>query len=230
MALILDFGKYKGFSVEEVALGRSPPGEENHKSEGYFYFFQLLSGKEEYFQRFRTPGNVERWAEIHRRLNTFKSIRGCGNCGDVASVVSIAGDNAGYSMHPDHVSCDRQECKEEVLRPYRSKLCSKVKKPRIIYPKKKDDPTDYLIGNHLSRAAKNPGKGIRFNLDKHFYPIGFDTILMFGWSKGGTKHDEFQVYKLMMYLAGWPKGHVLNRETATEFIEGLELRSDAKEK
>jgi hypothetical protein len=230
MALILDFGKYKNMSLEEIALGRRPLGEENPKSEGYFYFFQLIGGKEKYFQKFRTPENIERWTEIHKRLNHFKPIKNCGNCNDVASVVSIAGDNAGYSMHPDYVSCDRVECKEEIIRGYRSKL--HVKKPGrkggIINfnDKKKDDPEKYRLSQHFSGAAENPE--INFNLDKYFYPIGFDTILLFGWNNGRTKHDEYQAYKLMMYLAGWPKGEVLNRKTATEFINALELRPNAK--
>ncbi|MBD3247220.1 hypothetical protein GF378_01215 [Candidatus Pacearchaeota archaeon] len=226
MPLILDFGKYKGMSLEEVALGRHPPKEENPKSEGYFYFFQLIQGDPKYFSRFRIPENIERWTEIHKQLNNFKAIESCENCGEDSTLISIAGDNSGYSFYP-YVCCDRLECKEATISKYRSKLSfTSPQKSKDIRKKRKEKGLSKL-GDYFDEGTKeilfNGGKRI-YNLDKFFYPIGFDTILRFGWSKGGNKSDEFQAYRLMMYLAGWPKGKVLNKKSATEFIDELELR------
>jgi hypothetical protein len=54
------------------------------------------------------------------------------------------------------------------------------------------------------------------------YPLGFDTILNFGWSAGTPKSDEEQITKFLRECTGW-KGS-LNAQTATDFIDNLQLR------
>ena len=55
------------------------------------------------------------------------------------------------------------------------------------------------------------------------YPLGFDTILQFGWASGGTKFDEKAIADLMKQLAGWTRRR-LTAENAAQFIDGLTLR------
>jgi len=107
------FGKFKGISLEEVALGKSVKG---GKMEGYPYFHALAKGDRKYFGMFqgRTNG-MSRWEEIHNKLNNFQPVYPCVECGDAPTKVSIAGNKRhGYSLGRSFIMCDDQECQERV--------------------------------------------------------------------------------------------------------------------
>lgn len=182
MALILGFGKYRGVSLEEIALGKSCPIGSG-KSEGYYYFHQLGRGDEKYFGGFqKNPRYMTRWNEIHEILNNFKPVYKCGMCKiKTPAVVSIAGSGKyGYSMGTSYIACDNRDCRRSLI-------------------------------------SMPSG-------DTMLYPLGFDTILDFGWSAGGKKFDEKQVLRLMLRLVGWKSGTRITANSATEFIDDLELR------
>lgn len=182
MALILDFGKYRGTSLEEIALGKKALNG-GGKSEGYYYFQQLGAGDRQYFGRFQENSKyMDRWNEIHFKLNNFKSVYMCSECKiEIPTVVSISGNvRSGYSMGTCFIACDNPDCKKS------------------------------LISMPSSET--------------HLYPLGFDTILRFGWSCKGKKFDQKQVLHLMLDLAGWKKGTRLTPDRATEFIDNLDIR------
>ena len=57
------------------------------------------------------------------------------------------------------------------------------------------------------------------------YPLGFDTILNFGWRgsyEKGAKRDQQQVTKVLRDLAGW-EGNITEKK-ATDFIDNLQTR------
>ena len=180
MAHILWFGKFKGHSLEEIALGKKFKGLK--MDEGYHYFINLAQGDKTYFGAFQnSPQAMARWRVIHNKLNEFESVYPCAVCKSTyPTQVSIAGDRRwGHSMGSSYICCDSDDCQK-------------------------------------SLAVKTNGV--------FFYPLGFDTILKFGWGSGGTKFDENEVLELMRDLAGWKKRKRITAESATEFIDGLKIR------
>ena len=177
---ILRCGKYKGTSLEEVALGKGCPG---GKSEGYYYFNQLATGEAKYFGWFWNSMSARRrWNEVHTRLNNFVSAKNCVTCGQVpATVISVAGSGRyGYSVGSCYVACDKEDCQRSLTR--------------------------------------MPSCGTML------LPIGFDTILQFGWSAGDRKYDEKKITKLMLELAGWTQGR-MTAQNATDFIDSRTLKA-----
>lgn len=182
MGYNLWFGKYKGTSLEEVALGKACPGG-GGKAEGYYYFNQLAKGDLKYFGMFqRSSSAMEKWKYIHQKLNQFKSPTSCGVCGKNSPTrISIAGSGQyGYSISSSYVTCDDKNCQIAM--------------------------------------ASMPSSGTGF------YPLGFDTILQFGWASRNTKYDEKRLTEVLRELAGWSKGQRINDKTATEFIDRITLR------
>lgn len=179
MAYVLWFGKYKGVSLEEIALGKKCVG---GKSEGYFYFNQLAKGEAKYFGSFQTSESaMQKWREIHRKLNEFKSPYPCAVCNkNTPTKISIAGSGRwGYSVSRSYITCEDAECQ--------------------------------------SAMASMPSSGTGF------YPLGFDTILQFGWSAGGAKYDQKRIAEVIREIAGWSAKRI-TPENATEFIDRITLR------
>jgi len=112
MGYKLWFGKYKGVSLEEIALGKkSPKG--GGKSEGYYYFNQLGNGDPKYFSSFQRSGSaMQKWDEIHLKLNQFKSPYNCAICStNTSTKISIAGSGEyGYSVSRSYITCDDEQC------------------------------------------------------------------------------------------------------------------------
>ena len=179
---MMEFGKYRGYSLEEMALGKRFQTVKG--DEGYHYFHSLANGDRKYFGLFQdSQGAMNRWRTIHHKLNNFKAIYPCAACGASSSTrVSIArSGEGGYSMEPSYICCNNKGC-----------------------------------GKSLTAQTN----------DAVLYPLGFDTILLFGWSAGGRKNDEaeVEVAEFMRTLAGWKKGRKMTAESATEFIDGLTIR------
>jgi hypothetical protein len=125
MAYNLWFGKYRGSSLEQVALGMKCP-QGGGKSEGYFYFAQLMrqppEGERNYFEAFqRTPNAVKRWHEIHRKLSTFVAAHPCAICKKdpeiappvMLTVVGSRGE--GFSAGPGYIACADPDCQESLM-------------------------------------------------------------------------------------------------------------------
>ena len=112
MAVTMTFGKYKGTSLEEIALGKRCSGG-GGKSEGYFYFNQLAKGDPKYFKIFQNSRYfMNRWEEIRHQLNNFIPAYKC-ECGKDSTVMSIAGSRQfGYSMGTSYVACDDKNCQQ----------------------------------------------------------------------------------------------------------------------
>ena len=111
---ILNFGKYEGRGLEEIALGKGSKG----KSQRYFYFNQLMNDDPKYFGRFQqSPKAKSRWEYVHHKLNNFVSKYPCSVCEDeTPTKISIAGCREyGYSMGRSYLACDDQECQERLL-------------------------------------------------------------------------------------------------------------------
>lgn len=179
MTIRMWFGKYRGASLEEIALGKKARG---GKAEGYRYFHMLGAGERKYFSYFQDDIRaMGRWRDIKKKLNSFKSIYPCAVCeNDSPTKVSIVGNSEyGYSMSHLYICCDRLDCKSSIV--------AQTERTMI-------------------------------------YPLGFDTILNFGWGSGNTKSDELQVTRFMLELAGWKKGARLSAQSASDFIDNLVLR------
>lgn len=114
MAFILNFGKYRGTSLEEVALGKNPKGS-TAKSVGYYYFKQLAEGDPQYFGRFQnSPSAMRRWNEIYHKLDNFKPVYPCSVCNErVPDKISIAFGHGGISMGR-FLACESQECRDSL--------------------------------------------------------------------------------------------------------------------
>src|SRR3989338_10650813 len=107
MGFTVNFGKYKGMSLEEIALGKSCP-RGGGKSEGYYYFNQLAKGDPKYFRYFQNNYfSMQKWDEIHTKLNKFKSPFTCGSChAKTPTKISVAGSGQyGYSVSPAYITC-----------------------------------------------------------------------------------------------------------------------------
>jgi len=115
MAFTLNFGKYNGTSLEEVALGKNPKGSKA-KSVGYFYFKQLTEGDPKYFGRFqRSPIAMRRWQEIYHKLDNFKPAYPCSICNErTPNVISIAFGGGGISMGRNFVACEEDDCRRSL--------------------------------------------------------------------------------------------------------------------
>ncbi len=175
------FGKYKGTSIEEIALGKACPVG-GGKSEGYYYFYQLGRGDPKYFSYFQNHEfAMQRWLEIRRKLNLFKAPNNCAVCNkNPPTQISIAGSGKyGYSMSGAYVVCDDRNCQIAL--------------------------------------TSMPSSGTML------YPLGFDTILQFGWKSGNRKGDEQQLTRVLRDVAGWTAGRI-TEQNATEFIDSLALR------
>jgi len=175
------FGKYKGESLEEIALGKKVL--KGGKQEGYEYFYNVGKGKPKYFGSFQnSPKAMERWNQIYFRLNMFvpdeKYKCHSPECENTPTQISIAGNGEyGFSVSPAYISCDDDYCQSS------------------------------LAGmNHQSRL----------------YPLGFNTMLNFGWHGTGAKRDQQQIAKVLKDLAGW-EGNI-TEDRATEFIDNLQTR------
>ena len=181
MGYKLWFGKYKGESLEEVALGKKVS--KGGKQEGYEYFVNLGQGKPEYFGKFQeTAKAMERWNDIYFKLNMFVTDEKykCHSleCENTPTQISIAGTGEyGFSVSPAYISCDDDYCQ--------SSLANMSHKSRL-------------------------------------YPLGFNTILRFGWHGSGAKRDQQQIQKVLKDLAGW-EGNI-TEDRATDFIENLQTR------
>ena len=117
MGYRLNFGKYKGTSLEEIALGKSCPGG-GGKSEGYYYFNQLATGDPKYFSYFQNNSfAMGRWKEIHTKLNLFKSPYNCAICHTkTPKKISIAGSGQwGYSVGSGYITCEDKNCQSAML-------------------------------------------------------------------------------------------------------------------
>lgn len=117
MGYPLWFGKYNGSTLEEVALGKKCPG---GKSEGYYYFDQLVKGDPKYFGMFQKSSSaMQRWTEISQKVNNFKVVQPYTNCPvckeKLATNVCIAGNSQyGYSLGPEYRCCDSAQCKDSL--------------------------------------------------------------------------------------------------------------------
>jgi len=126
MGYTLWFGKYKGVSLEEIALGKTIPG---GKSEGYYYFNQLANGDPKYFSYFQNNLRaMQRWSEIHAKLNRFKSPYPCAVCGkNTPTRISIAGSGQwGYSVGRSYITCEDENCQQS--------MCSMPSSGTGLYP------------------------------------------------------------------------------------------------
>lgn len=182
MGYKLWFGKYKGTSLEQIALGKSCPGG-GGKSEGYYYFNQLGTGDKKYFGMFQDSSSaMNKWNEIRLKLNRFKSPYNCAVCKtNTPTKISIAGSGRyGYSMGRSYITCDDENCQ--------------------------------------SAMASMPGSGTGL------YPLGFDTILQFGWASGNTKGDSERLTGVLREIMGWPDRQKITEKLATDFIDAITLR------
>jgi len=122
MPYFMWFGKYKGASLEEIALGKKAP-QGGGKSEGYYYFNQLAqeprAGQPDYFRMFRTSaGAMKRWTEIHDKLNGFVAAYPCAVCKKDPTtnppvVMTVIGDrDRGYSIGAGYIACADRACQQ----------------------------------------------------------------------------------------------------------------------
>lgn len=114
MGYPVSFGKYEGTSLEQIALGKSCP-HGGGKAEGYYYFNQLAKGDPKYFSKFQNNSfAMQRWDEIHTKLNLFKSPYKCAVCNTkTPTKLSIAGSGEyGYSMGRNYITCDDEPCRQ----------------------------------------------------------------------------------------------------------------------
>ncbi len=181
MGYKLWFGKYKGKSLEEIALGKKVL--KGGKQEGYEYFYNVGKGERKYFGSFQeTTKAMERWNQIYFKLNMFvpdeKYKCHSSECENTPTKISIAGNGEyGFSVSPAYISCDDDYCQSSLV-----------------------------SMSHQSRL----------------YPLGFNTMLNFGWHGTGAKRDQQQIAKVLKDLAGW-KGNI-TEDRATEFIDNLQTR------
>lgn len=111
--LTLDFGKFNGVSLEQLALGY---GMEQKGTAGYDYFYLLGLGDPKYFGRFqRSLFCKNRWNEIRNKLNNFVCVKECSICKtSPATTLSIAGSGEyGYS-YKGFICCNNTECRDKL--------------------------------------------------------------------------------------------------------------------
>ena len=113
-SLILNFGKFNGIGLEQLALGY---GMNKKGTAGYEYFYLLGKGKKKYFGRFQgSMYCMNRWNYVRNKLNRFRVVESCNVCKSVpATTLSIAGSGEyGYS-YKGFICCDSQECKDNLI-------------------------------------------------------------------------------------------------------------------
>ena len=84
----------------------------------FYYFNQLEKGDPKYFRYFQNNYfSMQKWDEIHTKLNKFKSPFTCGSChAKTPTKISVAGSGQyGYSVSPAYITCDDPQCQSAML-------------------------------------------------------------------------------------------------------------------